>query len=106
MGGYNTFCEILSFDKPAILIPRTAPRQEQLLRASRAADLGLVRMLDIDSGNDPAVMAAALRALPMQDKPSVHGAAAMLRGLDTIGRLAARHLPVRRRRTRPAVAAG
>jgi predicted glycosyltransferase len=106
MGGYNTFCEILSFDRPAILIPRTSPRQEQLLRASRAAELELVTMLDIDSGNDPAVMAAALRALPSQPKPSVHGAPEMLRGLDTIGRLAARHLPVRRRRTRPAVAAG
>jgi len=106
MGGYNTFCEILSFDRPAILIPRTAPRQEQLLRASRAADLGLVRMLDIDRGNDPAVMAAALRALPSQPKPSAHGATGMLRGLDTIARLAARHLPARRRRVRSAAALG
>jgi predicted glycosyltransferase len=106
MGGYNTFCEILSFDRPAILIPRIAPRREQFLRASRAADLGLVRMLDIDSGNDPVLMAAALRALPSQPKPSAHGAAAMLRGLDTIGRLAARHLPARRRRARTAVGLG
>ena len=26
MGGYNTFCEILSFDKRALIIPRTVPR--------------------------------------------------------------------------------
>ncbi|HEY0275699.1 MAG TPA: glycosyltransferase, partial [Paenirhodobacter sp.] len=26
MGGYNTFCEILSFDRPALIIPRTRPR--------------------------------------------------------------------------------
>src|SRR6185437_13858911 len=26
MGGYNTFCEILSFDKRALIVPRTAPR--------------------------------------------------------------------------------
>jgi len=51
-------------------------------------------------------MAAALRALPSQPKPSAHGAAAMLRGLDTIGRLAARHLPARRRRARTAVGLG
>ena len=100
MGGYNTFCEILSFDRPAILIPRTAPRQEQLLRASRAADLGLVRMLDIERGSEAEVMAAALRALPTQRRPSASGATEMLRGLDTIGRLAARHLPSRRRRPR------
>ena len=23
MGGYNTYCEILSFDKPALIVPRT-----------------------------------------------------------------------------------
>jgi predicted glycosyltransferase len=23
MGGYNTFCEILSFDKRALIVPRT-----------------------------------------------------------------------------------
>src|SRR5690606_34562403 len=31
MGGYNTFCEIVSFDKPALIIPRTRPRMEQFL---------------------------------------------------------------------------
>ncbi len=105
MGGYNTFCEILSFDRPAILVPRTAPRQEQLLRATRASDLGLVRMLDIELGADAAQMAQALRGLPSQPKPSVSGATEMLRGLDTIGRLAARHLPTHRRRARATIAA-
>jgi predicted glycosyltransferase len=102
MGGYNTFCEILSLDKPAILIPRIAPRREQLIRATRAAELGLVRMLDIEAGRDPAVMAAALRGLARQPRPSTRGADAMLKGLETIDRLAARHLPVRRRRARAA----
>ena len=46
MGGYNTFCEVLSFDKRAVIVPRTVPRMEQFIRASRAEDLGLVRMLD------------------------------------------------------------
>jgi predicted glycosyltransferase len=105
MGGYNTFCEILSFDKPAILVPREVPRREQFLRAKRAAELGLVRMLDIDSGNDPKVMAAALRGLAKQSPPSAHGAEAMLNGLDTIAALAAQHLPVRRRRARVSAAA-
>jgi predicted glycosyltransferase len=106
MGGYNTFCEILSFDRPALLIPRKEPRREQLLRAVRATELGLTRMLDIDSGNDPAVMARALRALPMQPRPSVRGAADMLRGLETIARLASPHLPGRRKRQRDAAALG
>ncbi len=45
MGGYNTFCEILSFDKPALIVPRTVPRLEQYIRATRAQELGLVRVL-------------------------------------------------------------
>jgi predicted glycosyltransferase len=103
MGGYNTFCEILSFDKPAILVPRVAPRREQLIRARRVAQMGLMQMLDIDSGNDPAVMARALRSLADQPRPSARGAAAMLKGLETIDRLAARHLPTGRKRPRAVV---
>jgi predicted glycosyltransferase len=71
MAGYNTFCEILSLDKRAILIPRTKPREEQLLRALRAAELGLVRTLDPRGVHDPRVMAAALRGLAQQPLPSV-----------------------------------
>ena len=70
MGGYNTFCEILSFDKPALIVPRTAPRLEQFIRAQRAAELGLVAMLPDDDGRDPRKMAAALLQLPQQPRPS------------------------------------
>ncbi|MFQ5468437.1 MAG: hypothetical protein ACE5DS_09930, partial [Kiloniellaceae bacterium] len=70
MGGYNTFCEVLSFDKPALVIPRTTPRLEQHIRASRAQELGLVRMLEDDGTRDPRVMATALRDLPQQVAPS------------------------------------
>ena len=44
MGGYNTFCEILSFDKPSVLAPRTRPRLEQRIRAEAAEALGLLRV--------------------------------------------------------------
>ena len=70
MGGYNTFCEVLSLDKRALIVPRTEPRLEQFIRASRAAELGLISMLSDDGSHDPAVMAAALRALPRQNLPS------------------------------------
>jgi predicted glycosyltransferase len=33
MGGYNTFCEIVSQGTPALIIPREVPRKEQLIRA-------------------------------------------------------------------------
>jgi predicted glycosyltransferase len=84
MGGYNTFCEILSLDKPALLVPRSVPRREQLIRAQRAAEIGLVRMLDGDGPRDPAEMAAALRALPEQPRPSTAAIPGLLDGLDTV----------------------
>jgi predicted glycosyltransferase len=88
MGGYNTFCEILSLDKRAIIVPRTAPRMEQYIRASRAEELGLVRMLPDDGSRDPQVMAAALRALPQQKRPSEVVIPGLLEGLDNVNRLA------------------
>ena len=45
MGGYNTTCEVLAFERPALIVPRVTPRQEQLIRAERLQALGLVDML-------------------------------------------------------------
>jgi predicted glycosyltransferase len=84
MGGYNTFCEILSFDRPAFLVPRTRPRMEQTIRAERAAALGLMRALDSAAAADPAVMAAAIRALPTQPPPSAARLTGLLDGLPRI----------------------
>lgn len=46
MGGYNSVCEVLSLNKRALIIPRIAPRREQLIRAQRLARLGLIEFLD------------------------------------------------------------
>ena len=48
MGGYNTICEVLSFEKRALIVPRVKPRQEQIIRARRLHDLGLIDLLEID----------------------------------------------------------
>jgi predicted glycosyltransferase len=100
MGGYNTFCEILSFDKRALIVPRTTPRLEQFIRASRAADLGLVRMLADDGVRDPREMATALRHLPQQTVPSEVVVPGLLDGLASVNRLAQKWL--RRGRARSA----
>ena len=92
MGGYNTFCEILSFDKRALIVPRTAPRREQLIRATRAAELGLVAVLTDDGVREPRRMATALRRLPHQPKPSEVVIPGLLDGLDSVNRLAQRWL--------------
>jgi predicted glycosyltransferase len=62
MAGYNTVSEIVYLGKRAILVPRVAYSREQLLRARRFADLGLVRMLHPDE------------AAPERIAESVHGA--------------------------------
>jgi len=87
MGGYNTFCEILSLDKRAVIVPRTRPRMEQYIRASRAQELGLVQMLEDDNRLDPAVMAKALLQLPYQNKPSESVVPGLLEGLDNVNKL-------------------
>ena len=92
MGGYNTFCEILSFDKPALIVPRTVPRMEQLIRAERAAELGLVTMLAGDNGRDPKIMATALRRLTRQSCPSSAVIPGLLDGMLNVNRLAGRWL--------------
>ena len=102
MGGYNTFCEILSFDKRALIIPRCKPRMEQYIRAKRARDLGLASMLVDDGLRDPHTMATALRQLPQQRRPSDVVIPGLLDGLVNLNRLASLHLKSARRRQEPA----
>ncbi|MDX2320190.1 MAG: glycosyltransferase, partial [Moritella sp.] len=84
MGGYNTFCEILSFDKPALIIPRCQPREEQLIRARNASKIGLLSMLDLSSVRPTETMVAGILKLPQQDKPSKHKLDNLLNGLDFV----------------------
>ncbi len=83
MGGYNTFCEILSFDKPAIVIPRFEPRTEQLIRARRAKELGLVEMLEPEQFNVGSLI-PLLESLSRQPSPSAALLPGMLDGMDNV----------------------
>ncbi len=85
MGGYNTFCEALSFDKPTLIVPRTRPRLEQYIRAVESERLGLVSMLsDYEEPRTPERMAAALRVLSAQRRPSEVIIPGLLDGLDRV----------------------
>ena len=97
MGGYNIFCEILSFDQRCLIVPRTVPRLEQFIRASRAQDLGLARMLLTDGERSPWKMAEALRTLPYQPKPSAVHIPGLLDGLSVINGMVDTWLTPRRR---------
>ena len=69
MGGYNTVYEVLSFDKPALIVPRVKPRREQLIRAERLQALGLVDVL-----HPEALSAAALSTWLARGRPPVRPA--------------------------------
>lgn len=103
MGGYNTYCEILSFDKPALIIPRVKPREEQLLRAQRASELGLIDMLLPEESADPLLLADALKRLPDRLPPSQSGCNMRLEGLDHISRTVGNWLESRGRRASLAI---
>lgn len=91
MGGYNTFCEIFSFDKRALIVPRAKPRLEQTIRALHAQRLDLVDVLEFPAGPeevrpDPAVMAAAIDALLDRAPPSCAYIPDLLDGLPNLNR--------------------
>src|SRR5262249_13311858 len=92
---YNTFCEILSLDKRALILPRTQPRAEQFMRAARATELGLVSMLLPDDTTDPRQLVDAMRALPYRRRPSKVHLPGLLDALSVIHRLGDQYLGAR-----------
>ncbi len=70
MCGYNTFCEVMSYDKKALFVPRTVPREEQYIRAKRAMELGLCDMILPEEAAIPSKLAEKLRHLPEMNNPS------------------------------------
>ena len=87
MGGYNTFCEILSFDKRAVLVPRRVPRCEQTIRAQAAERLKLARWVpepEAGAAGGVGPIVEAISALDSQPRPSLHAPAGLLDGLDNV----------------------
>jgi len=66
MGGYNTTCELACAGARALIVPRTFPRKEQLVRAKRLAARGVVDYLP-SSGRSPATLMG--RVLEGLEKP-------------------------------------
>lgn len=90
MCGYNTFCEVLSFNKSALIVPRTNPREEQFIRANRAQELNLVDMMLPSEADDAVALSAALASLPGRALPESAGGGDMLNGLETINTFVSR----------------
>ena len=89
LGGYNTFCEVLSLKKRSLIVPRVTPRAEQLLRAQAATGLGLAQTLD-PSRLTPETLAEAIIHLPEQPPPAIHRVPGLLDGLRFINQAVAK----------------
>src|SRR5262249_49182837 len=70
MGGYNTICEVLSFEKRALIVPRVYPRTEQLIRALRLQSMGIVDVLHPENLS-PAAISKWMSS--ENHPPKVHG---------------------------------
>lgn len=63
MAGYNTVCELLSFGRNAILVPRAEPVKEQLIRARLLKAAGLFEMVEPDELSPQTLIAKVLHGL-------------------------------------------
>jgi predicted glycosyltransferase len=91
MGGYCTVSEVLGSGLPALLVPRTWPDHEQLVRVSALARRGLVSMVQPESLDAEDVGVWAARVLRGADGPAVSSEVA-LDGVATVSALVRRLL--------------
>lgn len=74
MAGYNSCAEILQSGVPAVLLPRSFPRKEQVIRATRMAKLGWVSVLP-EADPDPLELLKAVEtalASPRRTRPEAN----------------------------------
>jgi predicted glycosyltransferase len=89
MAGYNTVGEIMRTRKPALLVPRVRPSEEQLIRAQRLQRRGLQQMLH-PADLRPATLRAELDTLLARPAPPLEPAdyAGAERAVDVLAGLA------------------
>jgi predicted glycosyltransferase len=80
MAGYNTCCDLLTFSRPSVLVPRRGPSREQSIRAERFAEWGVASALPAERADAEQLTEAIAAAL---DGPLPPPAPAPLAGLDT-----------------------
>ena len=74
-GGYNTVTQLLAHARRAIVVPRALHRQEQILRARRLEDLGLLQCLTADAVAADGLFERIRRLLASAEEPLCAGRA-------------------------------
>jgi len=80
MAGYNTVCDIMSYGRRSVLVPRARPSREQSLRAQRLRALGVADVIDADELRPEPLAGAIEHALA---EPTPSSAPLPLGGLDS-----------------------
>jgi predicted glycosyltransferase len=80
MGGYNSVVEVLAARRPLIVMPRTTPRLEQLIRARLVEKLGLARVVLPEPAASHGLASSVLDALSKGPAPKDAWAAIDLGG--------------------------
>ncbi|MEO0375411.1 MAG: glycosyltransferase [Cyanobacteria bacterium P01_A01_bin.17] len=70
MGGYNTLTEILALNKRAVVVPRTSPSQEQLIRMERFMQRGLVQGIHPEVLTPRSLLSAVLNPIDPARAPA------------------------------------
>jgi predicted glycosyltransferase len=76
MAGYNTVSELMRARKPALLVPRAAPSEEQLIRARGLAAAGVQDMMhpaDLTPASLRDALDRLLQRVPPQNTPAHYG---------------------------------
>lgn len=83
MAGYNTTFEALSLNRRMLLVPRNRPSEEQLIRAQKLGEMGLVNWIHPDRLSENTLIDAVEQSL---QERSLKGARELLRfnGLDRV----------------------
>ncbi|HKA89510.1 MAG TPA: glycosyltransferase [Haliangiales bacterium] len=98
MGGYNTVSELLALRRQSVIVPRTTPRKEQLMRARILEERRLVRMLDPAEAT-PTTLAARLTECLLEGNPVPGSDTGSLAGTEHATAEILRLLPRRRKAT-------
>lgn len=72
MGGYNTLCEAAACRRPTLVIPRTVPRLEQVMRARLWQERELVDVIDPDSLTAASLAKRVLNMATTPPKPPAY----------------------------------
>ena len=69
MAGYNSVCEVMTFRKKALVIPRSGPSAEQRIRTKLFSERGLIHALDPDELSATRLTTEIIRLLEDENLP-------------------------------------